>query len=81
MTSAMLLDSNVDHRLWDEAHKCATYIYNRIPPDNITLNGTMTPDQLFFNRITSLSHLKIFGSIGYVNIPQTLRKRTLVQRS
>ena len=74
MTSTMLLDSNVDHRWWDEAHKCATYIYNRIPPDNIILNKMMTPDQLFYNRITSLSHLKIFGSIRYINIPETQKE-------
>ena len=44
MTSAILLGRNVDHRLWDEDHKGATYIYNRIQPDSIILNGTMTTD-------------------------------------
>ena len=46
--------------------------------DFIQLIGKVHPDDednLFYNHITSLSHLKIFGSIGYINIPEPLRKK------
>ena len=31
-STAMLLDSNKPEPFWEEAWKCAQYIYNRIPP-------------------------------------------------
>ena len=83
MTSAMLLDRDVDHRLWDKAQKCSTYTYNRIPPDNIIINGKMTLDRFFYNRITFLSCLKIFG-VGIIivvvhlqQLPEDRNRKTI----
>ena len=55
-----------------EAVHAATYIMNRTP--TATIHG-MTPEEKFIGKKLDLSHLKVFGCLAYVHIPDELRPK------
>ena len=57
---------------WAEAVHAAFYIMNRTP--TAMIHG-MTPEEKFTGKKTNLSHLKVFGCIAYVHIPDELRSK------
>lgn len=66
---AMLIDSKLDARYWGEAVLCSTYLKNISPTSAIAAS---TPYEIWFKRKPNLSHLRIFGSVGYVRTPNQL---------
>ncbi|OIT30751.1 retrovirus-related pol polyprotein from transposon tnt 1-94 [Nicotiana attenuata] len=46
--------------------KYATYVINRMP---LSPNKTKSPYELMFGEKPSVKHLRVFGSICYVHIP------------
>lgn len=68
----MLHSRNLPLTLWAKAVNTAVYILNRTP-------CTQTPGTTLYEKWTgkapNLSHLKIFGSIGYAHIPKHLRTK------
>ena len=68
----MLRAKDIPLNLWAEALNTAVYIFNRASSSN---NPITTPYEIWIEKKPCLSHLKIFGSEGYLRIPKTLRKK------
>ena len=72
MASTMMNEKNVKPDLWEEAHRTANYLYNRIPPTTVTSYGLISPYQLFYNGSPpTLSHIRVFGSKAFVHKSKT----------
>jgi transposase InsO family protein len=69
---AMLNEKNLPNYFWVEAVATAIYIMNRIPTTKI--HG-MTPEEKFTSKKLDVSHLKVFGCITYVHIPDEKRSK------
>ncbi len=65
-------ERNLPHYYWAEAVHTAIYIMNRTP--TAAVHG-VTPEEKFTSRKPDLSHLKVFGCIAYVHIPDELRSK------
>jgi len=63
---AMLNEKNLPNYFWAEAITTVVYIMNRIP---ITVVHGMTPKEKFTCKKPDVSHLKVFGCIAYVHVP------------
>ena len=57
---------------WVEAVSTAVYIMNIIPTAAV---HDVTPEENFSSRKPDLSHLKVFGCIAYVHVPDELRTK------
>ena len=60
------------HCYWAEAVSTAVYIMNRTPTAAV---HDVTPEEKFSSRKPDLSHLKVFGCIAYVHVPDELRTK------
>ena len=69
MARCLLIESKLDETWWESARDTSGYIYNRV----VTSTNEPPPYSLFYGSRDSLSHLRIFGSKAYVNIPLQLR--------
>jgi len=72
MARNMLKTKKMPKEFWAEAVDCAIYLSNRCPTKS--LNG-MTPQEAWSRRKPSVSHLKVFGSIGYVHVDDQVRTK------
>jgi len=68
-TRAMLLDADLDEKLWAEAMMTANYIRNRSP----TTDKTKTPLEMFYKAKPDVTMMRTFGCRAYVLIPKILR--------
>jgi len=67
-TSTMMNEKRVKIELWEETHKTANYLYNRIPPTTVSSHGLMSPYQLIYGGSPpSLSHTRMFGSKAFIH--------------
>ncbi len=69
---ALMDDKSMPHHYWAEAVATAVYIMNRTPTS--TMHG-MTPEEKYSGRKPDLSHLKVFGCIAYVHVPDELQTK------
>ena len=69
---ALMFEKNMPHCYWAEAVYTTVYIMNRTP--TAVVHG-MTPEEKFTSRKPNFSHLKVFGCIAYVHIPDELRSK------
>lgn len=69
---SMLYARNVPLNLWAEAVNCAVYILNRTSSSQ---TPNKTPYELWNGVKPLLGHVKVFGSIGYVHVPDQLRTK------
>ena len=69
---ALLHDSQLDGRFWDEALLTAAYIHNRVPTR--ALNGK-TPHEAWFGRKPRVVHLRVFGSLAFAHVPKVGRSK------
>jgi hypothetical protein len=60
----------MDLRYWGEAFMYAVHIWNLSPTSALK---DKVPYHAWTNRKPDASHLRAFGSIGYVNIPKKIR--------
>jgi len=68
MTSTMMNEKRVKTELWEEAHKTANYLYNRIPPTTVSSHGLMSPYQLFYGGSPpSLSNICIIERKAFIH--------------
>jgi hypothetical protein len=66
----MLNEKNLPNYFWAEAVAIAVYIMNRTP--TMAVHG-MTPEEKFTSKKPDVSHLKVFGCITYVHVPDEKR--------
>ncbi|MCO5602687.1 hypothetical protein L7F22_056823 [Adiantum nelumboides] len=69
---ALMSEKNVPHCYWAEAVSTALYIMNRIPTAAV---HNVTPEEKFSGKKPDLGHLKVFGCIAYVHVPDELRTK------
>jgi hypothetical protein len=69
---ALMANKSMLHHYWAEAVAIAVYIMNRTP--TAAMHG-MTPKEKYSGRKLDLSHLKVFGCIAYVHVPDELRTK------
>ncbi|KAJ3485148.1 hypothetical protein NLI96_g5163 [Meripilus lineatus] len=70
MVRSMLHSAKMDLRYWGEAFTYAIHIRN------VTFTSALkdkVPDHAWTGRKPDISHLRIFGSVGYVHIPKKVR--------
>ncbi len=62
----MLNEKNLPNYFWVEVVATIVYIMNWTP--TMTVHG-MTPEEKFTDKKPDVSHLKVFGCITYVHVP------------
>ena len=69
---ALMAKKNMPHCYWAEAVSTAIYIMNRTPT---VVVHDVTPEEKFSSKKPDLSHLKVFGCIAYVHVPDELQTK------
>ncbi|KAI5337864.1 hypothetical protein L3X38_017135 [Prunus dulcis] len=72
MVRTMMHEKKIPLKFWAEAVNTAVYLQNRSPTS--ALDNT-TPFEKFSGRKPSVKHLRIFGSLCYINIPSQKRHK------
>jgi len=72
ITRAMLNEKNLPNYFWAEAVATVVYIMNRTP--TATVHG-MKLEEKFTGKKPNVSHLKVFGCIAYVHVPDEKRSK------
>jgi hypothetical protein len=68
----MLNEKNLPNYFWAEAVAIIVYIMNQTP--TAAVHG-MTPKEKFIGKKPNVSHLKVFGCIAYVHVPDEKRSK------
>jgi hypothetical protein len=68
----MLNEKNLPNYFWAEAVATAVYIMTRTPT---TAVHSMTPEKKFIGKKLDVSHLRVFGCIAYVHVPDEKRSK------
>ena len=71
METCMMEDKALPPKFWADAIKCASYIQNRVPHNQ--LQG-ITPFEARSGHKPDVTHFRIFGSKAWVRIPTEKRK-------
>jgi transposase InsO family protein len=70
ITRAMLNEKNLPNYFWVEVVATVVYIMNRTPT---TVVHGMTLEEKFTGKKPDVSHLRVFGCIAYVHVPNEKR--------
>jgi hypothetical protein len=68
----MLNEKNLPNYFWIEAVATVVYIMNRTPTS--TIHG-MTLEENFIGKKLDVSHLRVFGYIAYMHVPDEKRSK------
>lgn len=71
MATCMLLDAGLKKAYWGEAIMTASYLQNRLPSRSVDT----TPYERWYNKKPSMQHLRVFGTVAYVHIPEVKRAK------
>jgi len=69
---AMIAERNLPKSFWAEAVYTAAYIYNRSPMASLQ---RMTPEEAYSGKKPFVRHLRVFGCICYVHVPDEKRRK------
>nr|KYP35823.1 Retrovirus-related Pol polyprotein from transposon TNT 1-94 [Cajanus cajan] len=72
MVRSMLKGKNMPKKFWAEAVQCAVYVQNRCPHAKL---GEKTPQEIWSGMKPSVSHLRVFGSLAYGQVPRQHRTK------
>ena len=72
----MLHHAGLPLQFWAEACSTAVYVHNRSP--TVALKDK-TPYECLTGAKPDVSHLKVFGCVCYVHIPDNVRKKLYVK--
>lgn len=74
----LLIDSNLDNKFWSEAILTSAYLINRSATSAFKSEDRLkkTPAELWYSKRPNLSNLKIFGCIGFKQIPKQHRSKS-----
>ena len=72
MARSMLKTKNMPKEFWAEVVTCAVYLSNRCSTKSLF---EQTPQEAWNGRKPNVSHLRVFGSIGYVHVPDQERSK------
>jgi hypothetical protein len=68
----MIHDQDIPMHLWEEVAKTTVYAQNRLSHSAL---GFKTPEKMFSGKKPKVSHLKIFGCLVFVHIPNEKRTK------
>jgi hypothetical protein len=71
MTRSMLKMKKMPNTFWREAVRTSTYILNRCPTKKLNQN----PEEILLGCKQSTKHLRVFGSLCYMHIPDAKRRK------
>lgn len=69
---SMLHAKDMPLNLWAEAASCSVYLLNR---SSSSQTKNVSPYELWYGEKPRLDHIKVFGSEGYVHVPDQKRKK------
>ena len=69
---ALMAKKNMPHSFWAEVVSTAVYIMNKT--STVAIHD-VTPEERFTGKKPDLSHLKVFGCIAYVHVPDELHTK------
>ena len=69
---AMMNEKHLPKSYWAEAANTIVYLMNRCTTSGV---HNVTPCEKFYGKKPDLSHVRIFGSIAYVHIPDEKRQK------
>ena len=72
MARSMLKEKRLPNTFWAEAVYTAVYILNRCPTKSVK---DRTPIEAWNGKKPSTKHLRVFGSICYIHIPDVKRHK------
>ncbi|KAJ0802818.1 putative RNA-directed DNA polymerase [Helianthus annuus] len=72
MALSMLHEKNLSNVFWSEAVATAVYLRNLSPTKAL---DEATPFQVWYNRIPSVHHLRVFGCVAYSQVPKQRRRK------
>lgn len=72
MVRSMLKDKSMLKSFWAEAIQYAFYLLNRCPTKSLNI---VTPYDAWSTHKPSVSHLRVFGSIAYIKVPEAKRTK------
>lgn len=72
----IMKQKNLPKTLWAEAVNTAVYVLNRTSHSK---TPKQTPFEIWYGKKPDLSHVRVFGSVAYMHVPQQMRKK-LMQR-
>jgi hypothetical protein len=72
MVRSMPFFKNVKLMFWVDSIMYVAYVKNKSPSHRL---GNKTPYEMWYCRITSLRHLKVFGSTYYDLVPKEQRNK------
>eukprot|EP00253_Pinus_taeda_P015702 PITA_15702 len=72
MSRSMLKAKHLPNDYWAEAVNCAAYILNRYPTKAVM---NRVPEEAWSGRKQGVTHMRVFGSVGYAHIPDQLRRK------
>ncbi|GAU31479.1 hypothetical protein TSUD_386430 [Trifolium subterraneum] len=72
MVRCMIRSKHLPKELWGEAVNTACYVLNRCPTKRL---NNVTPEECWSGNKSNVSHLKVFGSIAYIHVPDQLRSK------
>jgi len=71
MTKSMLKMKKMPNTFWGEAVRTATYILNKCPTKKLN----QIPEEIWLGCKQSAKHLRVFGSLCYMHIPDAKRRK------
>jgi transposase InsO family protein len=78
ITRAMLNEKNLPNYFWVEVVVTIIYIMNQTPI--VAIHG-MTLEEKFTGKKPGVSHLRVFGCIAYVHVPDEKKSKLEIQTS
>lgn len=72
MARSMVHYMGLDLEWWGEAVNAAVYTINRLPN---TARTSVSPFEVFYGKRPDLSHLRVFGSRGFVHVEKVKRSK------
>ena len=75
---AMMIAATLPHEHWVEAILAAVYVRNRSPTRAVP---NMTPYEAFYGKRPTLGHLRAYGCLAYVHIPEKQQQGKLAARA
>jgi hypothetical protein len=71
-TQAIMLKMNVPKGFWSYGVRTATYLVNRLPSRVLDFKS---PLEVLQNKISDVSHIKVFGCTCFMHLPATHRDK------
>lgn len=69
-----MIDAELPPKFWAEATNTAVQIHRITPQQNLGPGGWHTPHEMLFESVPACTHLRRFGSLCYIHVPEECRK-------